>query len=126
MARLSGVRHADRLLDAAGLTDDELAKAAETHTVFGRVTPEQKKVLISALQKQGHKVAMTGDAAKQAAQLVLLDSDFAVLRDVISEEHRVINNLTKSAEVFFIKTIYSVLLSVLCLLLNVDFPFIPI
>ena len=148
MARLSGVRHADRLLDAAGLTDDELAKAAETHTVFGRVTPEQKKVLISALQKQGHKVAMTGDgvndllamrqadcsaamgngsdAAKQAAQLVLLDSDFAVLRDVISEEHRVINNLTKSAEVLFINTIYSVLLSVLCLLLNVDFPFIPI
>lgn len=66
------------------------------------------------------------DAAKQTAQLVLLDSDFAVLRDVISEGRRVINNLTKSAGVFFIKTIYSVLLSVLCLLLNTDFPFIPI
>ena len=148
VARLSGVRHADRLLDATGMTDEELTEAAETHTVFGRVTPEQKKVLISALQKQGHRVAMTGDgvndllamrqadcsaamgngsdAAKQTAQLVLLDSDFAVLRDVISEGRRVINNLTKSAGVFFIKTIYSVLLSVLCLLLNTDFPFIPI
>ena len=148
VARLSGVRHADRLLDATDMTDEELTAAAETHTVFGRVTPEQKKVLISALQKQGHKVAMTGDgvndllamrqadcsaamgngsdSAKQTAQLVLLDSDFAVLRDVISEGRRVINNLTKSAGVFFIKTIYSVLLSVLCLLLNTDFPFIPI
>ena len=148
VARLSGVRSADRLLDATGLTDEELARAAANHTVFGRVTPEQKKVLISALQKQGHKVAMTGDggndllamrqadcsaamgngsdAAKQMAQLVLLDSDFAVLREVISEGRRVINNLTKSAGVFFIKTIYSVLLSVLCLLMNTDFPFIPI
>ncbi len=148
VARLSGVKNADRLLDATGMTDEELAQVAETHTVFGRVTPKQKKVLIAALQKQGHKVAMTGDgvndllamrqadcsaamgngsdAAKQTAQLVLLDSDFAVLRDVISEGRRVINNLTKSAGVFFIKTIYSVLLCMLCLLLNADFPFIPI
>lgn len=148
VARRSGVRHADRLLDATGMTDAALAQAAETYTVFGRVTPEQKKVLIAALQKQGHRVAMTGDgvndllamrqadcsaamgngsdAAKQTAQLVLLDSDFAVLRDVISEGRRVINNLTKSAGVFFIKTIYSVLLCLLCLLLNTDFPFIPI
>jgi cation-transporting P-type ATPase E len=148
VAKLSGVKNTDRLLDATGMTDEDLAQAAETHTVFGRVTPEQKKVLVAALQKQGHKVSMTGDgvndllamrqadcsaamgngsdAAKQTAQLVLLDSDFAVLRDVISEGRRVINNLTKSAGVFFIKTIYSVLLCVLCLLLNTDFPFIPI
>lgn len=148
VARLSGVRNAGRLLDATGLTDEELTQAAGTHTVFGRVTPQQKKVLVAALQKQGHRVAMTGDgvndllamrqadcsaamgngsdAAKQAAQLVLLDSDFAVLRDVISEGRRVVNNLTKSAGVFFIKTIYSVLLSILCLILNTDFPFIPI
>ena len=148
VARLSGVRNADRTLDATGMTDEELARCAEAYTVFGRVTPEQKKVLVAALQKKGHRVAMTGDgvndllamrqadcsaamgngsdAAKQTAQLVLLDSDFAVLRDVISEGRRVINNLTKSAGVFFIKTIYSVLLSVLCLFLNTDFPFIPI
>lgn len=148
VARLSGVRNADRLLDATGLTDEALAKAAQTYTVFGRVTPRQKKALVAALQKEGHTVAMTGDgvndllamrqadcsvamaggsdAAKQTAQLVLLDSDFAVLKNVISEGRRVINNLTKSAGVFFIKTIYSVLLSVLCLLMNTDFPFIPI
>ncbi len=148
VAQLCGVRYADRLLDATGLSDEELTDAAEIFTVFGRVTPEQKKVLVSAFQKQGHRVAMTGDgvndllamrqadcsaamgngsdAAKQTAQLVLLDSDFAVLRDVISEGRRVINNLTKSAGVFFIKTIYSVLLSILCLVLNTDFPFIPI
>ena len=66
------------------------------------------------------------DAAKQTAQLVLLNSDFTVLKDVISKGRRVINNLTKSAGVFFIKTIYSVLLCVLCLLFNTDFPFIPI
>lgn len=148
VAGLSGVRGAERLLDAGGMTDESLAQAAEHYTVFGRVTPEQKKVLIAALQKRGHRVAMTGDgvndllamrqadcsaamgngsdAAKQTAQLVLLDSDFAVLKDVISEGRRVINNLTKSAGVFFIKTIYSVLLSILCLLLNADFPFIPI
>ena len=148
VAKLSGVRDADRLMDTTGLTDEALAQAAQTHTVFGRVTPQQKKILVAALQKQGHKVAMTGDgvndllamrqadcsvamgngsdAAKQMSQLVLLDSDFAVLRDVISEGRRVINNLTKSAGVFFIKTIYSVLLSILCLLMNMDFPFIPI
>ena len=148
VAKRSGVRNAHRLLDATGLSDEALTRAAERYTVFGRVTPEQKKVLVAALQQQGHKVAMTGDgvndllamrqadcsaamgngsdAAKQTAQLVLLDSDFAVLQDVITEGRRVINNLTKSAGVFFIKTIYSVLLCVLCLLLNTDFPFIPI
>ena len=148
VAKRSGIRGAERFVDASRLTDAELEHAAERYTVFGRVTPEQKRVLIAALQRQGHKVAMTGDgvndllamrqadcsatmgngsdAAKQTAQLVLLDSDFAVLRDVISEGRRVINNLTKSAGVFFIKTIYSVLLCVLCLLLNTDFPFIPI
>ena len=148
VARQSGVKNAHRMIDASTLSDEDLAKAAETYTVFGRVTPRQKKRLIEALQGQGHKVAMTGDgvndllamrqadcsaamgggsdAAKQTAQLVLLDSDFSVLRDVISEGRRVINNLTKSAGVFFIKTIYSVLLSILCLLMNTEFPFIPI
>lgn len=61
MARLSGIKNSDKTADASRLTDTELEKAAEECTVFGRVTPEQKKILISALQKQGHKVAMTGD-----------------------------------------------------------------
>lgn len=148
VAKQSGVQGADTYVDASALTEEELETAAETFTVFGRVTPKQKKKLIAALQKNSHKIAMIGDgindllamrqadcsaamgngsdAAKQTAQLVLLDSDFAVLQDVISEGRRVINNLTRLAGVFFIKTIYSVLLCILCLLLNMDFPFIPI
>lgn len=100
------------------------------------------------MQKQGHRVAMTGDgvndllamkqadcsiavgqgsdAAKQTAQLVLIDSDFSVLRSVLAEGRRVVNNITKSAGVFFIKTIYSVLLCLVCIILNMDFPFLPI
>lgn len=148
VARLSGIKNSSRLIDCTGLSAEELEQAAESNTVFGRVTPEQKKQLVAALQSKGHRVCMTGDgvndllamrqadcsaamgngsdAAKQTAQLVLLDSDFAVLRDVIFEGRRVVGNLTKSAGVFFIKTIYSVLLCLLCLLLNTDFPFIPI
>ena len=147
-AKLCGVRNADRAIDATGMTRAQLEAAIATHSVFGRVTPEQKRILVEALQKRGHRVAMTGDgvndlpamrqadcsaamgngsdATKQTAQLVLLDSDFAVLRDVIAEGRRVVGNLTKSAGVFFIKTIYSVLLCLLCLICNVDFPFIPI
>ncbi len=138
--------HADSF--TARIPDESISRVAARFTVFGRVTPKQKKLLVAALQKEGHKVAMTGDgvndllamrqadcsaamgagcdAAKQTAQLVLLDSDFSVLKDVIAEGRRVINNLTKSAGVFFIKTIYSVLLCILCLCFNTDFPFIPI
>lgn len=146
IAKCSGVRNAQRSIDTAELTD--VRSAAERYTVFGRTTPQQKRDLIAAMQERGHRVAMIGDgvndllamrqadcsiamgggsdAAKQTAQLVLLNSDFSVLRDVISEGRRVINNLTKSAGVFFIKTIYSVLLCVLCLLLDTAFPFVPI
>ena len=118
IARQVSLTGADRFVDASTLTDDALEQAVEDYTVFGRVTPEQKKKLVAALQRNGHKVAMTGDgvndllamrqadcsaamgsgsdAAKQTAQLVLLDSNFAVLRDVISEGRRVIHNLTGS------------------------------
>lgn len=148
VAKKAGIKNSDKYIDMSKAADENPEDVASRYTVFGRVTPEQKKQLVSAMQKQGHKVAMTGDgvndlmamrrsdcsiamgngtdAAKQTAQLVLLNSDFSVLRDVISEGRRVINNLTKSAGVFFIKTIYSVLLSILCLVLNCDFPFIPV
>ena len=147
-AKIAGVRKTEQYIDMSTVNDSEIENIAERYTVFGRVTPNQKKLLITALQKRGHRTAMTGDgvndllamrradcsiamgtgcdAAKQTAQLVLLNSDFSVLKDVISQRRRVINNLTKSAGVFFIKTIYSVLLCVLCLLFNRDFPFIPI
>lgn len=148
VARKAGIKKADLYIDMSETADEDIENAANKFTVFGRVTPKQKKLLIAAMQKRGHKVAMTGDgvndllamrqadcsaamgtgcdAAKQTARLVLLNSDFSVLKDVISEGRRVINNLTKSAGVFFIKTIYSILLCIACLLFNTNFPFIPI
>ena len=148
VAKKAKITDADKYIDMSKVSDKDIENIVNEYTIFGRVTPKQKKLLIEAMQKKGHKVAMTGDgvndllamrqsdcsiamgngsdAAKQTAQLVLLNSDFSVLKDVISEGRRVINNLTKSAGVFFIKTIYSVLLCILCLICNIDFPFIPI
>lgn len=148
IAEKAGIENTNLYIDMSEIPDESISRVAARFTVFGRVTPKQKKLLVAALQKEGHKVAMTGDgvndllamrqadcsaamgagcdAAKQTAQLVLLGSDFSVLKDVIAEGRRVINNLTKSAGVFFIKTIYSVLLCILCLCFNTDFPFIPI
>ena len=148
MAQQAGVFQGDRWIDMRTVTDSEIDAAAEQYTVFGRVTPQQKKQLIQAFHRQKHTVAMTGDgvndllalkeadcsisvgqgsdAARQTAQLVLLDSDFAALKDVLLEGRRVVHNVTRSAGVFFIKTLYSVLLCVLCLLTNMPFPFVPI
>lgn len=148
MAQQAGIFQGDRWVDMRTVADSEMDAAAAQYTVFGRVTPQQKKQLIQAFHRQKHTVAMTGDgvndllalkeadcsisvgqgsdAARQTAQLVLLDSDFAVLKDVLLEGRRVVHNVTRSAGVFFIKTLYSVLLCVLCLLTNTPFPFVPI
>lgn len=148
VAKRAGIQDADRWVDLSQPGGSPLEELAENNAVFARVSPEQKKQLIAALQKNGHTVAMTGDgvndllamrqadcsiamgqgsdAARQTAQLVLLDSDFSVLKEVIAQGRRVVNNITKSAGVFFIKTIYSFLISTLCVLLNAPFPFIPI
>lgn len=148
VAASAGVQNAEKCIDVSLLSDSELEEKTDEYVVFGRVTPEQKRRLVAALQKKGHAAAMIGDgvndllamrcancsaaigtgsdAAKQTAQLVLVDSDFAVLKDVISEGRRVINNMGRAAGVFFIKTIYSVLLCILCCALNIGFPFIPI
>ena len=121
---------------------------AARFTVFSRVTPKQKRQLVQAMQRAGHQVAMTGDgvndllalreadcsiaiasgsdAARQIAQIVLLESDFTHLPQVVLEGRKVVNNVTRTAAVFFIKTIYSVLVSFFCLALNIPFPFIPI
>jgi len=136
-------------VDMSTLTKaDDIAAAATKYNIFGRVSPQQKKALILALKAQGHTVGMTGDgvndvlalreadcsiaiaegsdAAKQISQLVLLDSDFSALPHVVREGRRVVNNVTKLASIFFVKTIYSVLVSVFCMLANVPFPAIPI
>lgn len=147
-ARQAGVAGAEKWIDMSTVSDKDIDKAAEEYSVFGRVTPLQKKQLVEAFHKQKHTVAMTGDgvndllalkeadcsiavgqgsdAARQTAQLVLLDSDFSVLKNVLMEGRRVVHNVTRSAGVFLIKTIYSVLLCIICLLTNTPFPFVPI
>ena len=149
MAARAGLPGASAWVDMSRVgTGEELARAAARHTVFGRVSPEQKRELVRAFQAQGHRVAMTGDgvndilamrkadcsiamahgseAARQAAQVVLLDDDFTVLPQILMEGRRVVNNMTRVAGVFFVKTIYSILLSLFCVLANLPFPLIPI
>ena len=138
----------DSWADASAMTDQELAEACERCTVFGRVTPEQKKTLVETLKGSGHSVAMTGDgvndipalkaadcsiamaggsdAAKRVAQLTLMDADFASMPQVVLEGRRVVNNVTRAASLFLVKTLYSFALTVLLLLLPAEYPFQPI
>lgn len=147
-AQQAGVADSEKWVDMSTVSDKDIDKAAKEYSVFGRVTPLQKKQLVEAFHKEKHTVAMTGDgvndllalkeadcsiavgqgsdAARQTAQLVLLDSDFSVLKNVLMEGRRVVHNVTRSAGVFLIKTIYSVLLCIICLLTNTPFPFVPI
>lgn len=135
-------------IDAMGLSDEALAEACERCTVFGRVTPAQKKLLVKALKKRGHSVAMTGDgvndipalksadcsiamaggadAAKHAAQLTLLDADFANMPLVVGEGRRVIGNITRASALFLVKTLYSFALALLMLVIPATYPFQPI
>ena len=149
IAKRAGLYRWKDAVDLSTLGEDiDYEQICQQYAVFARVTPGQKKELVCALKRQGHQVAMTGDgvndllalreadcsiavadgsdASRQIAQVVLLDSDFTNLPQVVMEGRKVVNNVTRTASVFFIKTIYSVLVSVICLLANIPFPFIPI
>ncbi|MET7909946.1 HAD-IC family P-type ATPase [Streptomyces avermitilis] len=126
---------------------EEMAKGLDKGTVFGRVTPQQKRDMVGALQSRGHTVAMTGDgvndvlalkdadigvsmgsgseATRAVAQIVLLDNSFATLPSVVGEGRRVIGNITRVATLFLVKTVYSVLLAVLVVCWQVEYPFLP-
>ena len=144
-----GVPRAEDYVDAATLvTDDDIAAAIERYSVFGRVKPEQKKAFVVALQAKGHIVAMTGDgvndtlalkqadcsvamaagsdAARNVAQLVLVDNDFAAMPKVVAEGRRSINNLQRSASLFLVKTLLSMTLAVVFVFLPWQYPFQPI
>ncbi|MEU1008931.1 HAD-IC family P-type ATPase [Streptomyces sp. NPDC005890] len=136
-------------VDARRLPADgpALARALDGGTVFGRVTPQQKRDMVGALQSRGHTVAMTGDgvndvlalkdadigvamgsgseATRAVAQIVLLDNSFAALPSVVAEGRRVIGNITRVATLFLVKTVYSVLLAVLVVCWQVEYPFLP-
>lgn len=149
IAQIVGIPHADSYVDATTLLSDAaLENAATCYQVFGRVTPEQKKKLVQSLQAAGHTVAMTGDgvndvlalkasdcsvamaagsdAARNVAQLVLVNNDFASMPKVVAEGRRAINNLQRSASLFLVKTVLSMVLAVCFIVLPWQYPFQPI
>jgi len=149
VARRVGLTSGEHPIDARELPDDidELAEVLERESVFGRVTPQQKRAMVGALQSRGHVVAMTGDgvndalalkdadigiamgsgaaATRAVAQLVLLDGKFATMPGVVAEGRRVIANIERSANLFVTKTVYAVLLAVAVVILGWRYPFLP-
>lgn len=141
-----GIDNADKFISLEGLSDEEIVKVANEYTVFGRVSPEQKALLISAMKSAGHVTAMTGDgvndilamkksdcaisvaagsdAARNIAHLVLLDNNFNSIPNIVYEGRRVINNVQSSASLFLMKTLYTMLLSLVILFLP-QFPSYP-
>lgn len=149
IAKEAGLKNYDKFIDASTLkTDEEIKEAVLKYSVFGRVTPDQKKAFVVALKEAGHTVAMTGDgvndvlalkeadcsvamasgseAARNVSQLVLMNSDFSSMPKVVEEGRRSINNIQRSASLFIVKTIYSSILSVLFVFLPLSYPIEPI
>lgn len=148
VAMEAGIKDADQYIDARQLVNQRAVyEAVERYTVFGRVTPEQKRMFVKALKKQGKIVGMTGDgvndilalrdadcsiamasgseAASNAAQLVLLDSDFSKMPSVVSEGRRVVNNIEKTASLFLTKNIFSLLLALFSMISVLSYPLKP-
>lgn len=148
IAKEAGIANAERYVDASVLkTKSDYYNAVEEYTVFGRVTPNQKRMLVQALKAHKKTVAMTGDgvndvlalkdadcsvamasgseAATQAAQVVLLDSDFAHMPDVVYEGRRVVNNVQRSASLFLVKNIFSLLMSLFSVIFMITYPLEP-
>lgn len=148
VAKQAGIKNADRYVDASEFEDEQsMRKALLNNTVFGRVTPSQKRKFVRILKEAGHTVAMTGDgvndvlalkdadcsiamasgsdAAAQASQLVLLESDFSCMPEVVLEGRRVVNNIQRSASLFLVKNIFSFLLSVASVVFMFTYPLKP-
>lgn len=149
VAARAGIEGTERFVDASTLkTPEDYDRAVREYVVFGRVTPDQKRILITTLQKQKHTVAMTGDgvndllamkradcsiamasgaqAASQVASLVLLESNFAAMPGIVGEGRRVINNIQRAATLFLVKNIFSLALSVISLFTNWPYPLAPL
>ena len=146
VAERAGLKGAENYVDATTLdTYEKVLDACDKYTIFGRVSPKQKKQLVQALKSKGHTVGMTGDgvndvmalkeadcsiamaagssAARSVSQLVLLDSDFSSLPSVVAEGRRVINNIERAASLFLVKTTFSALLTILCIAFSLSYPF---
>lgn len=148
VSRQAGIENAEKYVDASTLTDNlMISEAIAKYTVFGRVTPKQKQQFVKALKMQGHTVAMTGDgvndilalkdadcsvamasgseATAQAAQIVLLDSDFSRMPEIVLEGRRVVNNVQRSASLFLVKNLFSLLLTIFSTVLMISYPLMP-
>ena len=148
LARQAGVRGAQHCVDASLLqSDEEIEEAILNHSVIGRASPQQKHKMILTLQQRGHKVAMTGDgvndvlalkdadvsiamgngsdAAKQISQFVVINGELSTLAEVVKEGRLDTNNVMRSASMYYLKTIYTILISLIILVLNIPYPFIP-
>lgn len=149
IAKKAGLHDADNYVDASTLiTDEQVKEAALKYSVFGRVTPNQKLIIVEALKEAGHTVAMTGDgvndvmalkeadcsiamesgsdAARNVSQIVLMDSNFAHMPAIVAEGRKTINNIQRSAALYLYKTIYSTLLAIIFVFLPLNYPFQPI
>lgn len=148
VAKRVGVENYDKYISLHGLSNTEVIEAASKYSIFGRVSPEQKAVLVKALKQQGKTVAMTGDgvndilalkeadcsiaiasgsdAARSVSQLVLLDNNFSSMPSVVAEGRRVVNNIQKSSSLFLMKTLFAICISIFVLCMNKTYPFSPI
>ena len=149
IAKRVGITGADKYIDAGTLlTTKDIEKAVSKYTIFGRVKPDQKKIIIESLKKIGKTVSYVGDgvndvlalkeadcsitfenassSARNVSQLVLMDSDFSSIPKIVGEGRRSINNVERSSSLFLVKTTYSLLLSIIFLFLNTAYPFMPI
>lgn len=140
-----GVENAGNYISLEGLSEQQVIDAAEKYSVFGRVSPEQKCILVKALKAKGHRVAMTGDgvndilalkeadcsiamasgseATRNVSHLVLLDSNFNSMPSVVGEGRRVVNNIQKSSSLYLMKTLFTMMITILCLIFNIKYPF---
>ena len=147
IAKRVGIAGAEKYLSCENLSDEELTAVANDYTVYGRVTPEQKVLLVKTLRAAGHTVAMTGDGvndtlalkesdcsvamadgsevARKVSKIVLMNSDFGSLPDVVKEGRRCINNVRMSSVLFLMKTIFTILLSIIVVCTRITYPFQP-
>ncbi len=147
VAKRAGIEHADKFISLEGLNEKEVENVANKYTVFGRVTPEQKAILVRTIKSEGNTVAMTGDgvndilalkeadcaisvasgseAARNVSHLVLMDNNFGNMPKVVGEGRRVINNIKNSASLYLMKTLFTATLAVLFILMRSAYLFVP-
>ena len=147
IARRVGIDNAEKYISLEGMTEDEVRDIANDYVIFGRVTPNQKRVLVETFRKAKHTVAMTGDgvndilalkeadcaiamasgseATRYVAHLVLMDSNFANMPKVVNEGRRVINNIQKTSTLFLVKTMFAISLTIMYLILKEEYIFVP-